>query len=134
MHYFATLIENSDLFDIGIDTEGYHYRIVEYFLLSFKYLLSTFFYLFKLLSIGINGTQVDFQAAIVGDSLSYSHYYEIQVNLFGSDVSGSEEFNGTCNPNPCKNGATCQIGFGNGFSCLCPSGFKGKKIFEIIYF
>ena len=79
MHYFATLIENSDLFDIGIDTEGYHYRIVEYFLLSFKYLLSTFFYLFKLLSIGINGTQVDFQAAIVGDSLSYSHYYESSI-------------------------------------------------------
>ena len=86
------------------------------------------------MSIEIEGTQVDFQAAIVGDSLSYMHYYEIQVNLFGSDVSGSEEFNGTCNPNPCKNGATCQIGFGNGFSCLSPSGFKGKKIFEIIYF
>ena len=41
------------------------------------------------MSIGIEGTQVDFQAAIVGYSLSYLHYYEIQVNIFGSDVTGS---------------------------------------------
>ena len=83
------------------------------------------------MSIGINGTQVDFQAAIVGDSLSYMHYYEIQVNLFGSDVSGSEVFNGTCNPNPCENGGNCQIGLGNGFSCLCPDGYIGKNIFQV---
>ena len=41
------------------------------------------------MSIGINGTQVDFQVPIVGDSLSYLHNYEIQVNIFGSDVTGS---------------------------------------------
>ena len=29
--YYATLIENKDLFNIGIDTDGYDYRIVEYF-------------------------------------------------------------------------------------------------------
>ena len=86
------------------------------------------------MSIEIEGTQVDFQAAIVGDSLSYMHYYEIQVNLFGSDVSGSEEFNGTCNPNQCENDGTCQIGLGNSFSCLCPDGYTGIKIFQINHF
>ena len=86
------------------------------------------------MSIGIEGTQVDFQAAIVGYSLSYLHYYEIQVNIFGSDVSGSEVFNSTCNPSPCVNGGSCQIGLGKGFSCLCPDGYIGKKIFQIIYF
>ena len=85
------------------------------------------------MSIGIIGTQVDFQAAIVGDTLSYVHHYEIQVNIFGSDASGSELLNSTCDPSPCENGGTCQIGLGNGFSCLCPDGYIGKIMFLIIY-
>ena len=76
------------------------------------------------MSIGIDGTQVDFQAAIVGDSLTYMHYYEIQANVFGSDIGGDEVFNGTCEPNPCENGGTCRIGLGNYFSCLCPYGYS----------
>ena len=85
------------------------------------------------MSIGIEETQVDFQAAVVGDSLSYVHFYEIQVNIFGSDASGSEVFNGICDPNPCENGGTCQIGFGNRLSCQCPGGYIGKMMFQIIY-
>ena len=44
-HYFATLIENTDLLDIGINTEGYDYRIVEYLYLSqiFTYFNSIFY-------------------------------------------------------------------------------------------
>jgi len=69
---------------------------------------------------------VDFQAAIVGESLYYVHYYEIQVNLFGSDVSRSVVFNGTCDPNPCENGGSCKIGLRNDFSCVCLDGYIGK--------
>ena len=62
-----------------------------------------------------------------------SDLFDIGINT-GSDVSGSEVINGTCNPNPCDNGGTCQIGLGKSFSCLCPEGYIGKNIFQIIYF
>jgi hypothetical protein len=36
--YFATLINNTDLIDRGIDTKGYEYRIVKMFLNILKFL------------------------------------------------------------------------------------------------
>ena len=81
----------------------------------------------------IKGTQVDFQVSLLVIDLVTCIIMKLKVNLFGSDVSGSEVFNGTCNPNPCENGGNCQIGLGNGFSCLCPDGYIGKIMFLIIY-
>ena len=30
-----------------------------------------------------------------------------------------------CDPNPCKNGATCQQTAGDNYICICPPSFKG---------
>jgi hypothetical protein len=80
------------------------------------------------LTINIQGTQLDFQAAIVGDTLSYFHVYEVQANIVGNDLDDIAVFNGTCYPNPCKNGGTCERGLVNDFSCLCPNGYVGKYL------
>ena len=80
------------------------------------------------MSIVIAGIQVDIQTAIVGKSLEYIHYYEIQVNIFGSDLNDHAPINSPCIPNPCVNGGSCQIGLSKQFSCLCPSDYEGKKI------
>lgn len=31
-----------------------------------------------------------------------------------------------CNPNPCKNGATCKAGKKKSFTCNCPASFRGE--------
>ncbi len=79
------------------------------------------------MSFEINGYQINIQTAIVGDLLIYSHYYEIQVNFFGSDLNDNTTFNSSCIPNPCENGGTCQIGLSEEHFCSCPSGYIGKK-------
>ena len=76
------------------------------------------------MSFEINGNQINIQTVIVGDSLKYSHYYEI---LFGHDLNDDTKFNSKCFPNPCKNGGTCQIGSSKEYSCLCPPGLTGKN-------
>ncbi len=78
------------------------------------------------MSFQINGNQINIQTAIVGDLLKYSHYYEIQVNLFGPDLNDNSAFSSKCIPNPCENGGTCQIGLYKEY-CLCPPGFTGKN-------
>jgi hypothetical protein len=78
------------------------------------------------LTISIQGTQLDFQAAIVGDTLSYFHVYEVQANIVGNDLDDNFVLNGTCNPDPCLNGGICQRGLAGDFSCLCPDGYRGK--------
>ena len=32
-----------------------------------------------------------------------------------------------CSSNPCENGATCNVGAGDTFTCQCPSGFSGFR-------
>ena len=49
-------------------------------------MITTFLYLFKLLE--IKGTQVDFQVLVI--DLVTCIIMNLKVNLFGSDVSGSE--------------------------------------------
>ena len=81
------------------------------------------------MSMLINGTQVDFQAAIINSSLTYVHFYEIQANTFGSDQQGDlSNINSTCDPNPCMNNGTCQILLGRKYNCLCTDGFIGTNI------
>ncbi len=80
------------------------------------------------MTISIQGTQLDFQAAIVGDTLSYFHLYEVQANIAGNDLDDNSVFNGTCNPNPCINGGICQRGIATNFKCLCPDGYVGKVL------
>lgn len=45
-------------------------------------------------------------------------------SLFGSGVG--ECGNNPCEPNPCKNGAQCQVKEAEMFQCKCSKGFWGK--------
>lgn len=45
-------------------------------------------------------------------------------SLYGSGVG--ECGNNPCQPNPCKNGATCQVKEAEMFHCKCTKGFWGK--------
>lgn len=45
-------------------------------------------------------------------------------SLYGSGVG--ECGNNPCQPNPCKNGATCQVKEAEMFHCKCSKGFWGK--------
>ena len=46
-------------------------------------------------------------------------------SLYGSGVG--ECGNNPCQPNPCKNGAACQVKEAEMFHCTCNRGFWGKK-------
>uniref|UniRef100_A0A3Q3F2N1 EGF-like domain-containing protein n=1 Tax=Labrus bergylta TaxID=56723 RepID=A0A3Q3F2N1_9LABR len=37
---------------------------------------------------------------------------------------GSDKRRAACDPNPCRNGGTCEENL-KGFTCLCPEGFRG---------
>ena len=81
----------------------------------------------------INGSQVDFQAAIVydpttGAQTGYQHLYIVRQNPVGDDLN--DQFSDTtpdnpCLDNPCKNNATCAVGFGNNYACFCPPEYTG---------
>ena len=79
------------------------------------------------MTVGYLGVQITFEAAIVGPSLEYNHYYEVKAVIFGSDSDDKTLFNGTCEPNKCENGATCRIGLNGTFFCVCTQGFNGRK-------
>ena len=84
----------------------------------------------------IDGTQVDFQAAILGyfDEEPYQHYYTIRASIAGSDLNdkfSNETVINPCDLNPCQNNGTCQIGLANRFSCLCPENFIGNNSYLI---
>jgi hypothetical protein len=40
--------------------------------------------------------------------------------------------NDPCSPNPCLNGGSCSLGFGNVAACYCLASFAGKKIFFLL--
>ncbi|XP_077371201.1 agrin isoform X10 [Festucalex cinctus] len=50
-------------------------------------------------------------------------------NLYGSGVG--ECGNNPCLPNPCKNGATCQVKEAQMFHCLCSKGFWGPTCADV---
>ncbi len=58
-------------------------------------------------------------------------FYNLQENgdnvLYGSGVG--ECGNNPCMPNPCKNGASCQVKEAEMFHCKCVNGFSGKCTF-----
>ena len=81
----------------------------------------------------IEGTQVNFEAAILGYSNDdpYQHYYFINANIASSDLQDSysnETVINPCTSNPCKNGGTCNIGLAGLFKCTCPLYFAGKLL------
>uniref|UniRef100_A0A8C2BHF8 Agrin n=1 Tax=Cyprinus carpio TaxID=7962 RepID=A0A8C2BHF8_CYPCA len=59
--------------------------------------------------------------------------YNLQENgdsiLYGSGVG--ECGNNPCLPNPCKNGASCQVKEAEMFHCKCVNGFSGKYTFSL---
>jgi hypothetical protein len=103
---------------------------------------------FKLLSMFINGYQIDIQTIILyndfGAQNNYQHIYYVRNGFSGNDAPtncsfGSEcsdTFVNPCSTEPCLNGGTCVIGY-NLTYCLCLKGFKGKinslKSFFFIY-
>jgi hypothetical protein len=80
----------------------------------------------------INGTQVNFQAAILGytNLEQYQYYYSIASNIVTSDLDdyfANATVINPCDANPCKNDGTCVIGIANNFVCLCPEYVIGNK-------
>ena len=77
----------------------------------------------------INGTQVDFEAAILTQfgRQFYKHYYTVRETAAGSDIN--DQYANltitTCDPNPCENSGTCSLGFAGSFYCVCPKFFIG---------
>ncbi|XP_076046639.1 cell polarity complex component crumbs isoform X2 [Oratosquilla oratoria] len=62
--------------------------------------------------------------------------YELPGTVLNSTVMHNvlegEVSDDTCTPDPCENGATCNITW-NDFECTCPFGFKGKTCSELEY-
>ena len=86
------------------------------------------------MTVGFAGVQITFEAAIVGPSLEYDHYYEVKAAIVGSDLNDNSTYNGTCEPNLCQNNATCRIGLYGGFFCICTPDFNGKNIKHFKYY
>ena len=78
------------------------------------------------MTMDLQGTQLDIQTALVGQSLTYLHYYEVKALIFGNDLEVNTTYSGTCDPNPCQNDGTCQIGLAQDFRCSCPENYIGK--------
>ncbi len=125
----ATFIDNKDLIERGIDTNGYYFRIVRFSLRIKMKFLKIYK---KLTSIMIDGTQVNFEAAILGynSQNQYQHYYFIDANIAGSDLEDSfanVTVTNPCDSNPCQNNGTCNIGLLMRYVCTCPFDFAGKN-------
>lgn len=52
-------------------------------------------------------------------------------SLYGSGVG--ECGNNPCQPNPCKNGAACQVKEAEMFHCKCSKGFWGKMATKAVF-
>lgn len=79
----------------------------------------------------INGTQVNIQAAILGYTHvdSYQHFYSIEQNFGGSDLDdnfANYTINNPCDSNPCQNGGTCEVGLTGRYVCTCPDYITGN--------
>ena len=87
----------------------------------------------------INGTQIDFQVAIIFDSntgiqSSYEHLYFVRNVVAGNDRNESTNMtaNDPCLKIQCGNGGSCLIGFNNLPLCLCPSEYSGRMRINLL--
>ena len=87
----------------------------------------------------VNETQVDFNTAIIYNEFTntqtYEHVYLVRNGITGNDIMEESDdiiLNDPCSPNPCLNGGSCSLGFGNVAACYCLASFAGKKIFFLL--
>ena len=89
----------------------------------------------------MNTTQVDFVTAIVYNSITgvqtYQYAYFARNNIVGNDLN--DEFKNLtakdpCSSNPCLNGGSCSIGYGNNYVCYCSISFIGLIVLSLFCF
>jgi hypothetical protein len=78
----------------------------------------------------VNTTQVDFIATFIYNSFTglqtYKYAYFVRNNIFGDDLNDAfKNITDPCSSNPCLNGASCSIGYGNNYVCFCPISYTG---------
>ena len=83
-----------------------------------------------MMSLFINGIQIDFRQAIVFDtennSVSYQTLMAAQTDSF-TDTQFSLNQN-PCLSSPCRNGGNCIAGYNNTYLCVCSSSYTGILI------
>ena len=86
-----------------------------------------------MVTLQINGIQVDIQAAIVidtavGTQVSYEHVYFARVNPGGANSISAFDALTPCSQSPCINGGSCIASKNETFKCICTTGWKGRTI------
>ena len=138
-----TSFEKIQRFRCGENFYSQLLSILQKFHIDNFYVLNIIIYLsIQILTTYVNTTQVDFVNAIVYNSLtgvqSYQYAYFVRNNIAGNDMN--DEFNNLtvndpCMSNPCLNGGSCSIGFGNNYACYCQFSFTGIKLrFKLFIF
>jgi len=83
-----------------------------------------------MMSLFINGIQIDYSQAIVFDtensSVSYQTLMTTQTESF-TDTQFSLNQN-PCESSPCQNGGNCVPGYNNNYLCVCSSSYTGILI------
>ena len=87
----------------------------------------------QIVTLLINGIQVDIQAVIIidkssGQQLSGSNYMYFARATPGGDEAANNKTT-PCSNNPCQNGALCVIVTNKNYNCLCTAGWAGKNYF-----
>ena len=86
----------------------------------------------------IKGSQINIQPAVIIDEqdvqVSYKQIYFVENSKRGDDQN--DQFTNLtqqtiCQPNPCKNGGLCFVGFMNTFVCMCSRDYTGIFIYQI---
>ena len=85
----------------------------------------------KLVTLTINGIQVDIQAAIIidptyGTQISFQHIYFARVNPGGDNYAAANNMTTPCSNTPCANGGFCVVVTKTSYNCLCTAGWGGK--------
>ena len=83
-----------------------------------------------MLTLPINGIQVDIQAAIILDSsdhtqISFEHIYFARVNPGGDSYAAANNETTPCTQSPCRNGGFCVVVTDTKYNCLCTAGWGG---------
>ena len=81
----------------------------------------------------IESFQIDIQPLFILKTThsDFEYIYYVRNNIVGNDQGSSpDQYNDPCDPNPCKNGGSCSIGFENTVSCFCPEKFSGDLLFK----
>jgi hypothetical protein len=79
-----------------------------------------------------SGFQIDIQGIFIFNSIGnspikYQHVYNVRNNFFSDELGSFSDQNITnlCDPNPCKHGGICEMGFNNTKNCLCLENYQG---------